>query len=202
LQGSERSERPQQKVDERASPTPVYVMSLLKDKLLWGSLLGLFVSGSLLLFGVGYLGLVVVAGLLSGAPLVDLLLDVAAPAFLGTALLVTLLVASGVGVIRALARRVSMPTCPRLASVLGRIERAYPPLGTLGLSDRFAPPRPSPEERTEQALADLKRRYVDGEITEAEFERELDRLVADDPRSDVQVARGRNRSLDEAPNGR
>jgi len=177
-------------------------MSLPKNKPLWGSLLGLLVSGSLLFLAVSYLGLVVVAGLLSSAPLVDVLLDVAVPALLGIALLVTLLIASGVGFVWALVRSVSVPTSPRLASVVDRIERAYPPLESLGLSDRLAPPQPTPEERAERALSELKRRYVDGEITDAEFERNLDRLVADESPDDPRTVRGRARSVERAPNGR
>lgn len=42
----------------------------------------------------------------------------------------------------------------------------------------LTPPEPSADEQAEQALAELKRQYVDGEIAEAEFERKVDRLVA------------------------
>lgn len=152
-----------------------------RNRGLWAALLGFVLSGLLLVFGAGYLELVVVSGLLSGAPVLGTLLDIAVPAIVGGALLVALVLVSGVASLYVLLRSLSLPRSARIASVVGRLEGTYPPLGRVGLADRLAPPEPSAEERAERALADLKGRYVDGEMTEAEFERRVDRLVSNEP---------------------
>jgi len=182
-------------------------MSLPKNKLLWASLLGVLLSGGLLLLAGGYLGLVVFAGVLSGTPVVDLLLDVAVPALTGVGFLLAALIVSGVALTWTLVRsasrwvrRLSLPKSRRASTFLAWIEYAVPPLRGAGLSDRVAPPEPSPGERAERALADLKRRYVDDEITEAEFERKVDRVVATESTGEVRVARERDRLVDETPN--
>lgn len=173
-------------------------MSLLKSKSLWASLLGVVLAGGLLLLAVGYLGLVVYAGLMSGTPIVEVLLDVAVPALVGIALLLVLLAVSGVALLWVLVRNASLPQSDRVAGLLSRLEREYPPLRLLGLSELLAPPEPSADERAERALADLKRQYVDGEITDAEFERRVDRLVATESIDEVRAARERERVVDEA----
>lgn len=168
-------------------------MGLLRNRALWAALLGLVTSGLLLILGTGYLGLVVVSGLLSGAPVVETLLDLAVPAVVGGTLLIVLVLVSGVALLGVLLRSVSLPRSSRISSLAARLEDAYPPLRRVGLSDRFAPPEPDPEERTERALADLKARYIDGKIDEAEFERWVDRLVSDGPVEDGRAIRGRER---------
>lgn len=176
-------------------------MALLKNKLLWVSLLGVVLSGGLLVVVVGYLGLVVYTGVMTGTPIVGELLDVAVPTIVAVALLVVLLVLSGFGVVWTLVRNASLPKSARVASLAGRLEREYAPLRTLGLSDLFAPPEPSADERAERALADLKRQYVDGEISEAEFERKVDGLVANDSIDEVRAARERRRVVADDADG-
>ena len=172
-------------------------MGLLKNRALWAALLGLVLSGLLLTFGAGYIGLVVVSGLLSGAPVVGALLDIAVPVIVGGALLVVLVLVSGFAFLYVLLRSVSLPRSARVASVVARLEGAYPPLGRVGLADRLAPPEPSAEERVERALADLKGRYVDGGMTEAEFERRVDRLVSNEPIDGARGDRERERVVED-----
>jgi hypothetical protein len=178
-------------------------MGLLRNRALWAALFGLVLSGLLLILGAGYLGLVVVSGLLSGAQVVGTLLDIAVPVIVGGAFLVVLVLVSGVAFLYVLLRSLSFPRSARAASVIARLENVYPPLGRGGLSDRLAPPEPSPGERAERALADLKSRYVNGEMTEAEFERRVDRLVSNEPVDEVRADRERERErVVEAGSGR
>lgn len=92
--------------------------------------------------------------------------------FLGTLLLAGLDVVFSVALVRELARRASLPKSRRAADVLARAESLIPPLAAFGLSDRVAP---SFEDRHEE----LTRQYVEGEITEATYERELQTLLDD-----------------------
>ena len=167
-------------------------MRLLRNRALWAAFLGFVLSGLLLVIGAGYLGLVVVTGLLGGGPVVGTLLDLAVPAILGGALLVLLVLLSGIAFLYVLLRSLSLPRSARVAASVARVEGVYPPLRRVGLSDRLAPPEPSPEERAERALADLKARYVDGELTEAEFERRIDWLVSSEPTDRVRIDRERS----------
>lgn len=171
-------------------------MGLLRNKLLWTSVLGIVLAGVLLLLAVGYLGVVVYAGLASGASPVAALLDVAVPAILGVGLLVVLLVVAGVTLVWTLVRHVSLSLRGWVVATAERLERAYPPLRILGLSELFAPAL-SADERSERALADLKRRYVDDELTEAEFERQVDRLVAGESLAEGRATRGRRRVVED-----
>lgn len=50
------------------------------------------------------------------------------------------------------------------------------------------------EEQAEQVLAELKQQYVAGQISDAEFERKVDRLVANDSLDEAQAARKRTRA--------
>lgn len=172
-------------------------MGLLRNKWLWLSALGALLSGGLLLATVGYLTLVVFSGLVTGAPIVGTLLELAIPVLVTVTLLIGLLAVSSVGLGWVLVQNASLPRSDRVTTLTERLEREYPPLTTLGLSEFLSPPEPSAEERTERALADLKQRYVDGEITEAEFERKVDRLVASDSVDDEHAARERSRILDD-----
>lgn len=172
-------------------------MSLLDSKWFWASLLGVLLSGGLLLVTVGYLGLVVYSGLVSGTPIVNVLLDIAIPLLVGVGALVVLLGISAIGLVWAVVRTASLPRSARLARLAERVERNYPPLRAVGLAGLLAPPEPSAEERAEQALAELKQQYVDGEITEAEFERKVDRLVANESLDEARAARERERVIDD-----
>jgi hypothetical protein len=171
-------------------------MSLLRNKWLWAAALGVFLSGGLLLVVVGYVGLVVYSGLVSGASVVSTLVDIAVPALGGLAVLVVLFVVSVVGGLWVLVQNASVPRSARVASLVDRIEREYSPLGPVGLAELLAPPEPSADERAEQALATLKQQYVDGEITEAEFERRVDRLVTNDSIDEARAAREHCRAID------
>jgi hypothetical protein len=103
---------------------------------------------------------------------------------------------TAVGSVLGLLRRASIPRSARLQSVLERAERRYTPIEAVELSSLVAPPEPSAEERAEEALADLKRRYVAGEIDEGTFERKLDRLVSNDSLDDARAAREREATLE------
>ncbi|MDS0473590.1 SHOCT domain-containing protein [Natrinema sp. 1APR25-10V2] len=172
-------------------------MGVFRNKWLWLSVLGVLLSGGLLLVVVGYLALVVYSGLVTGAPIAATLLEIALPVLAVVTLLVAVLAVSSVGALWVFVRHASLPRSERVASAAERLEREYSPLRMLGLSEFLSPPEPSPEERADRALADLKERYVDGDITEAEFERRVDRLVANESIDEARAARERRRVVDE-----
>ena len=70
-------------------------------------------------------------------------------------------------------RRLSVPRNERLAAVAEGLQRWLPPLRRFDAAERLAP---TTAERRE-ALAE---QYVDGDVDEAEFERELDHLLAEE----------------------
>lgn len=78
-----------------------------------------------------------------------------------------------VATVIAALRRLSLPRDDRLARLAARAERTLPGLRSLGLAERF---EPTPAERRER----LKRRYVEGDMSEAEFEHRV-REHVDDP---------------------
>lgn len=162
-------------------------MSLVRNKWLWVALLGVLLSGGLLVLTVGYVAVVAYSALVSTTSLVGVLLDIAVPVLVALAVLLTVFVGSGIGLLWVLVRHASVRS-ERVASLAERVEREYPPLRAVGLSDVLAPPEPSAEEQAEAALADLKQQYVEGEISEAEFERKVDRLVATDSIDEARAA--------------
>lgn len=115
--------------------------------------------------------LALLAALLSGATLATLLADAAAAVALVAALVAADLVFA-VALVVTVVRRASLPRSDRLASAFALLERLFPPLRGIAFSRRF---EPTVEDR-ERAL---KRRYVDGELSERSFERELRALLAD-----------------------
>lgn len=119
--------------------------------------------------GAAIVGVVATLGALVGGGAV---VQTFAVFFLGTLLLAGLDVVFSVALVRELARRASIPKSQRAASALERVESLLPPLAALGLSDTVAP---SFEDRHEA----LTQRYVEGEITEATYERELQDLLDD-----------------------
>ena len=125
--------------------------------------------------GLGIVGVVATVGALLGGGAV---VQTVAAFLLGTLLLVGVDVVLSVALVRALARRASVPKSQRVAGGLARLESLVPPLASLGLSDVFAP---SVEDRHER----LTRRYVDGEISEATYERELQALLGDGEEPDT-----------------
>lgn len=155
------------------------------------SVLGLLVSTTLLVVVLGYAALVVLSAVQTGAPIVTPLVDLAVPFLPIVALLTVVATVTAVGTGWGIVRRVSMPESARLQSAFEDIERRNSTAEALGLSAVVAPPEPTPEERTEAALADLKGQYVAGEIDEATFERKLNRLVSDDSLDDARAARER-----------
>lgn len=121
---------------------------------------------------VGFLGLsavVLLAGAVGGASLGALLGDAAVVVGL-TALMVLAEVALAVAFVKNVVQRASFPTSRRLATLCSVLETVVPPLRGLGLSRRF---RPSVAERKRA----IKDRYVAGELTEREFEREMADLL-------------------------
>lgn len=171
-------------------------MGWVRKNLLVGSLVLFLIAGSLLALVLGYAGLVVYSAFLSGGALVDAVLGLAFPYLPIAAALLAVVIVAGLGFCVALLRRLSIPRSERLGSLLAGVERHSPLLDRLDLSSLVRPPRPSEAERAENALADLKRRYVADEITEAEFERKLDRLVASDSVDDARAAREREATLE------
>jgi hypothetical protein len=82
------------------------------------------------------------------------------------------------------------------AERVARVETRAPPLGRLGIADRIAPASYTP-------LVDpLKRQYVDGDISEGEFERRLEPLLATgrvDAESGQSVSTEREAAATDAP---
>jgi hypothetical protein len=155
-------------------------MGLLDDRLLAGSLAGLVLSVTLLVGVFGYVAVLAVAAVVPGGSGVDALLGVLFPAVLATAALVGTGLLSVVGLVVGVGRRLSVPKSERAAEAVGRVEAYSDRLASVGLSAHLAPPEPTVEER----LAALKERYVEGELTEREFERRLREVVADDEERD------------------
>lgn len=137
-------------------------------------------------FAVGTVGvglLSVLAGLAGGASLGAVLGDAALVLLIAAALVAADLVFA-LGFFVTVARRVSLPSLPsvpendRVSNAFARAERAVPPLARLGLADRFA-------VSIETKRARLKRRYVDGELTEPAYERRLRDLLEEADESAV-----------------
>ena len=129
--------------------------------------------------GVGLL--IVLAGLAGGAGL-GTVLGNAALVVLVAAVLVAADLALAVAFLVTVARRASLPGLSSVenewaATRLERAEAVFPPLARLGLADRVAVSNETKRER-------LKQRYVDGELTEPEYERRL-RTVLDEEDGDT-----------------
>ncbi|WP_435179753.1 SHOCT domain-containing protein [Halorussus sp. AFM4] len=156
-------------------------------KLLFGAL----VFSLLALVGIAAFG--VVAGLTAlfsapaSAPLIVVLLDAVAPYAITAALLGALSFVLTLGVAVAAVRRASMPRSERLARLARLVERYSDEARRFGLAERFEP-------TTEERIDELKRRYVDGELTELEYERRLQDLMAEEDVDDARVRRERSRT--------
>lgn len=83
-------------------------------------------------------------------------------------------------------RSTSLHRSDRLVSVVERLEHEYPLLKQFDASEKF---EPTTEDRQQQ----LKDQYVAGEITDEEFEREMERLI-DDNSSDPGTQSGTSMS--------
>lgn len=157
----------------------------------------LLVASVLLAVVLGYTGLVAYSGLAAGAALASVLTELAVPYLPIVALLLVTVVVSGTVATWSALRRLSIPRSERFGTAAERIEDRYPIIDGFGISEFVSPPEPT----TEEALADLKRRYVAGELDEAAFERKLDRLVATESVDDVRAERERRAVLNEPSNG-
>ncbi|KZX48212.1 hypothetical protein [Haloarcula sp. K1] len=130
--------------------------------------------------GLGIVGVVATVGALLGGGAV---IQTFAGFLLGTLLLVGVDIVFSVALVRALARLASVPKSQRVAGGLTRLESVVPPLASLGLADVFAPPEPTVKERHEA----LTRRYVEGDLSEAEYERELQALLGESENPDSEL---------------
>ncbi|GGN85652.1 MULTISPECIES: hypothetical protein [Haloarcula] len=123
--------------------------------------------------GVAVVGLVAtLSTLVTGGPI----LGIVAAWILGTLVLAGLDVVCLAALLSELASRASMPKSQRAADFFHRVESALPPLAALGLGDRFEP-------SVEARRAELTERYVDGDLSEAELEAELQTLLDEDGRA-------------------
>ncbi|NUB94008.1 SHOCT domain-containing protein [Haloterrigena sp. SYSU A558-1] len=140
---------------------------------------GGFVVTGILLVGVGLLGLFDALSVLSGGTtyseevLVLAMLGAAAEWVVAAVVLGLIAIAFLVATVVSVLRTASLPRSDRLVSIVERLEREYPVLRQLDASERV---EPTTEDRRQR----LKEQYVDGEISEAEFEREMQRLLDDD----------------------
>ncbi|QRV17487.1 SHOCT domain-containing protein [Haloterrigena salifodinae] len=140
---------------------------------------GGFVVTGILLVGVGLLGLFDALSVLTGGAtyseevLVLAMLGAAAEWVVAAIVLGLIAVAFLVATVVSVLRTKSIPRSDRLASIVERLEREYPVLRQFDASERVEPTTGDRRQR-------LKEQYVDGEITEAEFEREMQRLLDDD----------------------
>lgn len=161
-------------------------MARLYDTRIKALLAGLVLS-LVLLAVVGALGLLAALSAIgdaasAGTPLAFALLDAAAPYVVGFLLVGLVALALLAALTLTVVSRASMPRSDRLSRLVGRVERVHPELRSLGLSERVEP-------TAEDRIGDLKRRYVEGEIDEAEFERRLRRLVDEEAVGDERVRR-------------
>ncbi|MFC6836342.1 hypothetical protein [Halomarina ordinaria] len=132
---------------------------------------------TVLLFGV--LGLGALVAVASSGASVSALLGAVLPWAAAAVLLTALAVGLFVGLLWTLVSRLSVPRLPRsqrAADLLARVERHSGVARSVNASGFVAPPEPTPDER----IGDLRRRYVDDDLTEDELERHLD-AVLDDP---------------------
>lgn len=148
-------------------------------------LLGAFAFSLLALVGIVALGAVAALSALAnpayaGVPLPFVLLDAAAPYLVASALVGGVSFLLFVALAVAAVRRASMPRDERLARLARTVERHSSEARSVGLAERFEP-------TTEDRIEDLKERYVEDEITEWEYERRLQELLADETGSDVDV---------------
>jgi hypothetical protein len=154
--------------------------------LLGGFLLSLFALVGIVGFGF-VAALSALAAPPAGSSLVFVLLEAVAP-YLVTSVLVGMLSAVLlVGVAIRAVRSASMPRNDRLADLARTVERYSPEARDLGLSERVEP-------TTEDRIDQLKQQYVEGDLTELEYERRLQDLLSEENVSDERVRRERNRT--------
>ncbi|WP_128477958.1 SHOCT domain-containing protein [Halorussus pelagicus] len=151
--------------------------------------LGGFILSLLALVGVTALGaFAVLTALLdpaAGASILVVLLETAAPFVAVAAMLGFVSLFLLVGLVVTAVRSASIPRSARLAGLARTVERYSAGARDLGLSETFEP-------TTEDRIDELKERYVDGEITELEYERRLQDLMREEDVSDERVRRERD----------
>ncbi|UHQ95372.1 SHOCT domain-containing protein [Haloterrigena alkaliphila] len=140
---------------------------------------GGFVVTGILLVGVGLLGVLDALSVLSGGVyygeefVLLAMLGAAAEWIVAGIALGVLAVVFLLATVVSVLRTKSLPRSDRLASIVERLEREYPILRQFDASEKV---EPTAEDRKQR----LKEQYVAGDISEAEFEREMQRLLDDD----------------------
>jgi len=138
-----------------------------------------FAITSVLSVGVGLLGLLDALSVLSGGvtaseELILLTMLGEAAEWLVVALVLGLLAAVFlVATVVSVLRNTSLHRSDRLVTLVERLEHEYPLLREFDASGRVEP-------TTEDRKRELKEQYVAGEISDAEFEREMERLLDDE----------------------
>ena len=133
-----------------------------------------FVGSGVGVVGAGLLALLESLSVLFGPPtdafVLSAMLEAAAEWIVLSFILALLAVLFFVAAVVSLIRTLSVPRNERVASLFSWLERTHPALEAVGISNKF---EPTAEDRKQQ----LKERYVDGEISEREFERRMDQLM-------------------------
>jgi hypothetical protein len=88
-------------------------------------------------------------------------------------------------------RSASLPRDDRLVSIVERVERRYPVLRRFDVAERVKPTMDDRQQR-------LREQYVRGEISEAEFEREMAQVMDETPDEPPQSATERDVELDDS----
>jgi hypothetical protein len=149
-------------------------------------LLGGFLVSLFALVGIAGFGLIAALSALgtapAGASFVFVLLEAVAPYLIASALVGMLSVLLLVGLAVAAVRSASIPRNDRLAGLARTLERYSSDARRLGLSERLEP-------TTEERIEDLKQQYVEGEITELEYERRLQDLMSEEGVNDERARR-------------
>lgn len=140
---------------------------------------GAFVLTGIALGGVVLMGLidamsVLSAGVAYGEEFILLaMLGEAAEWFVITLVLFLLALLFLTATIVSVLRNTSLHRSDRLVSIVERLEHEYPVLRQFDVSKKVEP-------TSEDRRAELKERYVAGEITEEEFERKMEGLMDED----------------------
>ncbi|WP_435335033.1 SHOCT domain-containing protein [Haloarchaeobius sp. TZWWS8] len=126
----------------------------------------------------GLLQTVAAIGTAGSTPLLVAMVSAGAPWLVAAVLLTLLSSVLTVWLLLVLVSQVSLPRLQseRLSKLAGFFEYRVPGLPNYGIADWLAPPEPTVEERRDT----LTERYVAGELSDAEFERKLQRLYEQD----------------------
>ncbi|WP_267642629.1 hypothetical protein [Haloarchaeobius amylolyticus] len=142
------------------------------------ALLAMLVLTLFALVGVSAWGLLQAVAALGTAGSLFAFVGAVAPWVVGTLLLTLLSVVWVVWLLVVAVSQVSMPSLhsQRLSQAASLVEYAVPEARKYGVSEWLAPPEPTLAEKREA----LTERYVDGDLSDSEFERELQRLYEDE----------------------